>query len=80
MIIRRVVLFAGAVALIVGAVGLLTPVSASGGLGAVKCGSAVAPDLAAARAEDDGNPANIRVDGELVVDTNDTRLCQNGTH
>lgn len=76
MILRRIVLFMGVVALIVGVVGLLAPVSVSPELQTVRCGSAVAPDLSAARAEDDRSAANLPVGGEIVADTNYTRLCQ----
>lgn len=73
---RRIVLFAGIVALLVGIVGLFAPVSASPGNQTVACGSAVVPDLSAARAQDDGSPANIPVPGGVVADTDYTRLCR----
>lgn len=77
MIARRIILFIGAVAMLVGVIGLFTPVSVSSPeVENISCGSAVAPELAAARARDDGNAANSRVLGELVVDTNYTRLCR----
>lgn len=76
MIVLRTVLFAGVVAVIVGAVGLFAPVSASPGERTVECGSAVAPDLSAARAHDDGSAANIPVPGGVVTDTDYTRLCE----
>lgn len=76
MLLRRVILFIGAIALVVGVVGLLTPVSVSPEQQTVRCGSAVAPDLSDARAEDDRSPANVPVLGEVVVDTNYTRLCR----
>lgn len=76
MIVRRIVLFAGVVALIVGTVGLLTPVSVSPERETVRCGSAIAPDLSAARANDDQSAANIPIPGGVVIDTNFTRLCQ----
>ncbi|MBE1552138.1 hypothetical protein GGC64_006225 [Mycobacterium sp. OAS707] len=40
------------------------------------CGTAVAPDLSAARAHDDGNAANVPVGDVVVVDTDFTRLCR----
>lgn len=77
MIVRRILVFAGVVALIVGTVGLLAPLSVSPEAEpSVRCGSAVAPDLSAARANDDESAANFPVRGEVVVDTNYTRLCQ----
>ncbi|KUH99192.1 hypothetical protein [Mycobacterium sp. IS-3022] len=76
MIVLRIVLFAGVAAVIVGVVGLLAPVSASPENRTIECGSAVAPDLSAARAHDDGSAANIPVPGGVVADTDFTRLCQ----
>lgn len=74
---RRILIFAGVVALIVGAVGLLAPVSVSPEREpSVGCGSAIAPDMSAARANDDQSAANIPVPGGVVIDTNFTRLCQ----
>ena len=69
-------MFAGVVALLVGVVGLLAPVSASPPQEPnVSCGSAVAPDFSEARAHDDGSAANVPVLDELIVDTNYTELC-----
>lgn len=88
MKIRLMIVAIGVVALIVGVVGLLAPVSASKE-NQVECGSALAPDLSEARSYDDGNAANVpvpevidgvdtdgvAVDG-VIVDRNFTRLCQ----
>lgn len=76
MFVRPIVLFVGVAALMVGVVGLLIPVSVSPEVESVGCGSAIAPDLSAARANDDQSAANIPARGEVVVDTNYTRLCQ----
>ncbi|RAV13191.1 hypothetical protein DQP55_10815 [Mycolicibacterium sp. GF69] len=76
MIVRRTVLFAGIVAVLVGVVGLLAPVSASPEEQTIACGSVVAPDLSTARAHDDGSAANIPVPGGVLDDTDFTRLCQ----
>lgn len=76
MIVLRIVLFVGVVAAIVGVAGLFTPVSASPENRVIECGSAVAPDLSAARAHDDGSAANIPVPGGVVADTDFRRLCQ----
>ena len=76
VLVRRAALFLGALALIVGVAGLLTSVSVSAGQTTVQCGSAVAPDLSQARAEDDRGVANVPMLGEVVVDTNVTRLCR----
>jgi hypothetical protein len=78
--VRRIILFVGlflgAVAVIVGVAGLLAPVSVSPEDKTVRCGSAVAPDLSAARAEDDLSAANVPVLDEVIADINYTRLCQ----
>ncbi|UGT91061.1 hypothetical protein [Mycobacterium ostraviense] len=63
-------------ALLVSFAGLLAPVSVSPGLHTVWCGSAVAPDLSAARGRDDRTPVNMPIGGEVVTDINYTRLCQ----
>ncbi len=76
MLIRGMVLFASVVALLVGITGLLVPVSVSAERQVVHCGSAIAPDMSAARTHDDGNAANVPVLGEVVTDTNFTRLCR----
>jgi hypothetical protein len=77
VIVRRIALFAGVVALLIGVVGLLAPVSVSPEREpSVGCGSALAPDLSAARANDDESAANFPVPGGVVVDTNFTRLCR----
>jgi hypothetical protein len=69
-------LFGGAVALIVGIAGLLTPVSVAPEDKTVSCGTAVAPDLSEARANDDRSVANVPILDEVVADINYTRLCQ----
>ncbi|MDO0977052.1 hypothetical protein [Mycolicibacterium frederiksbergense] len=75
MKVRPVIVAAGLVALLVGFVGLVSPVSVSAGESVVGCGSALAPDLSAARAHDDAGVSNDRVSGERVIDTDYTRLC-----
>ena len=76
MLLRLIIVTAGVVALAVGIVGLLTTVAVSTGLQAVDCGSALAPDLSAAKSRDDGNPANVPVLDGVVTDPDLTRLCQ----
>lgn len=76
MLIRRILGFAGVIAVIIGVVGLFAPVSVSPNLLVVECGSAVSPDLSAARANDDGSPANVPIPGGVLVDTNYTELCR----
>lgn len=77
MLIRRILGFVGVIAVTVGVVGLFTPVSVSPNLLVVDCGSAVAPDLSAARAKDDDPSANIPTPGGVLVRTNYTNLCRN---
>lgn len=76
MVIRLMIVFAGVVALMVGIAGLLVPVSVSADRQVVRCGSPIAPDLSAARTHDDASAANVPVLGEVVTDTNFTRLCR----
>lgn len=76
MMLRIVIAFAGFVGLLVAIGGLVVPVSVSPELEIVSCGSAIAPDLTEARSHDDASAANFRVRGELVSDTNYTRLCE----
>lgn len=76
MWLRAVIGFAGAVALVVGLAGLITPVSVSPHETTIGCGSAVAPDLAGARAHDDGSAANVPVPGGVVADMDYTGLCE----
>lgn len=74
--VRWIAIFVGVVALLVGLLGLITPVSVSPFQQSVSCGSVVAPDLSEARSLDDSNAANVPVDGEIVVDVNYTHLCR----
>ncbi|MGD9619262.1 MAG: hypothetical protein AB7G47_02165 [Mycolicibacterium sp.] len=66
MVVRRIALMVGVVLLLVGGVGLLSPISVSPGLRTVSCGTAIAPDHAAAHAaapaDSDAGAEVIRVD------------------
>ncbi len=75
-LIRGILAFLGVVAVIVGVVGLLAPVSVSPGRVSVRCGSPVAADLSDARARDDGSAANVPVPGGVLTDTNYEQLCR----
>ncbi|MGB3351524.1 MAG: hypothetical protein WBB00_01990 [Mycobacterium sp.] len=75
MKLRLVLVFVGVVSLLVGIVGLMVPVSISADRTDVSCGSAVAPDLSEARANDDASAANVPVADGIVTDANATRLC-----
>ncbi len=75
MKLRLMIAGLGAVALLVGIVGLFAPVSVFAEGEVIRCGSVTAPDLSAARANDDASAANALVLGDLVSDANFTRLC-----
>lgn len=80
MIARLVALMLGGLLLLVGVVGLVTPVSVSPGMQTVQCGTAVAPDLAAARAqapaETEISPMDLPYSGELVGKADYSELCR----
>lgn len=61
---RRLVLVAGAILFVAGAIGLFVPVSISGGIG---CGTAVHSDVSAARAQDDQNIGNSPVVQQIPI-------------
>ena len=79
MIVRRTALAIGVVALLVGVVGLLSPVSISPGLTSVPCGTAVSPDLDSARqqapADTQTSPQEMPYDSEWVGDVDYAQLC-----
>ena len=77
MNLRRLVLLAGAVVLVVGVIGLLMPVSIAGPDDqSMGCGNAVATDLAAARDADNANPVNLPVLNEVIPHTDYVTQCQ----
>jgi hypothetical protein len=77
MSLRRVILLAGAVALIAGVIALLVPVSVSGEDGqSVGCGNAVATDLSAARDANSKNLANVPILNQIVPSTDYVAECQ----
>lgn len=77
MNMRRLVLLAGAVVLLVGLIGLLMPVSIAGPDGQkIGCGNAVVADDSAAREADDSNPVNLPVINEIVPHTDYVAQCQ----
>ena len=79
MIARLTALGIGVVALLVGVVGLLSPVNISPGLTPVPCGTAVAPDLESARQQAPANtqtsPQELPYDSEWVGDVDYAQLC-----
>ncbi|HME47223.1 aminopeptidase [Mycobacterium sp.] len=77
MTLRRLIVLAGAIVLIAGAVGLLVPVSVSGPSGeTIGCGNAVASDLSAAQQADGQNLANLPVINQIVPHTSYVADCQ----
>jgi hypothetical protein len=76
MVVRRVLVFVGFVAAVVGLVGLVTPVRVSPEVDVISCGSAFSPDLSSARAHDDGSANNVPVPSGVVVDADYTELCR----
>jgi hypothetical protein len=77
MNLRRLVVVAGAVVLLVGLIGLLMPVSIAGPDNQkIGCGNAVAADDSAAREADSSNPVNLPVLNELIPHTDYVAQCQ----
>jgi hypothetical protein len=77
MSLQRVILLAGAVALIAGVIALLVPVSVSGEDGqSVGCGNGVAADLSEARAANDRNLADVPILNQIVASTDYVAECQ----
>lgn len=77
----RIIVFSGIVVIgivgaLVGAVGLLAPVSVDPDIAVIGCGTAVSPDLSAAQARDDGSAANIPIDDGILVEPDYTQLCR----
>ncbi len=77
MTVRRLILIVGAVLLLAGVIGLLTPVSISDGNGnSIGCGNAIATDLSAARGANDKSVANIPILSQVVPHTDYVAQCQ----
>lgn len=77
MNLRRLVLLIGAVALVAGVIGLLVPVSATGGGGEkVGCGNAVVADLSAAADAETRSGGNIPIIGQLVPGNDYVAACE----
>jgi hypothetical protein len=74
---RRLIIGVGAVLLLAGVIGLLTPVSVSDGNGhSVGCGNAVAMDLSAARNANNSSVANIPILNQIIPHTDYVGQCQ----
>ena len=77
MNLRRLILLVGAVALIVGVIGLLVPVSVPGpDNGSIRCGNGLVQDLSAAREADNTNPVNQPILNQLIPHTDYVTQCQ----
>ncbi|MGO9382198.1 MAG: aminopeptidase [Mycobacterium sp.] len=77
MTARRLIIAVGAVLLLAGVIGLLTPVSISDGNGSsISCGNAVATDLSAARSANDKSVANVPILNQIVPHTDYVAQCQ----
>ena len=77
MNLKRLILLVGAVALIIGVIGLLVPVSVPGpDNGSISCGNGVAADLSAAREANNNNPANLPVLNEIIPHSDYVAQCQ----
>ena len=77
MNLQRLILLAGAVALIIGVIGLLVGVSVPGpGNGSIGCGNGVATDLSAARDANNNNPANLPVLNQIIPHSDYVAQCQ----
>jgi hypothetical protein len=75
--LRRFVLVVGAVALVVGIIGLLVPVSVSDGNGgSMGCGNAAISDLSSAREANNKSVANIPILNQIVPHTDFVAQCQ----
>jgi hypothetical protein len=75
--VRRLIIALGAVLLLAGVIGLLTPVSISDGNGnSISCGNAVAADLSAARNANDKSVANIPILNQVLPHPDYVAQCQ----
>jgi hypothetical protein len=74
---QRLILLAGAVALIIGVIGLLVPVSVPGpDTGSIGCGNGVVMDLSAAREANNNNLANLPVLNQIIPHSDYVAQCQ----
>jgi hypothetical protein len=77
MTVRRFVLALGAVALFVGIIGLLVPVSVSNGHGgSLGCGNAAISNLSSAREANNKSVASIPILNQIVPHTDFVAECQ----
>ena len=77
MSVRRFVLVLGAIALVVGIIGLMVPVKVSGGdSGSIGCGNAAISDLSSARQANNKSVASIPILNQIVPHTDFVAECQ----
>lgn len=77
MTLRRFILVVGAVALVVGIIGLLVPVSVSDANGgSLGCGNAAVSDLSSAREANNKSVANIPILNQIIPHTDFVAECQ----
>jgi hypothetical protein len=77
MNLPRLILLVGAIALVVGVIGLLVPVSVPGpDGGSIGCGNGVVVDLSHAKEVDDRNLANLPVLNQVLPHTDYVPACQ----
>jgi hypothetical protein len=77
MNLRKLILLVGAVALIIGVIGLLVPVSVPGpDSGSISCGNGIVSDLSAAREANNNNPANLPILNEIIPHSDYVAQCQ----
>jgi len=77
MSVRRMILLGGVILLLVGAIGLLVPVSASTNDGKeIGCGSALFQDLGEARSANASSVAGVPILNEIVPHTDYVALCE----
>lgn len=77
MNLRRLILLVGAVALAIGVIGLLLPVSVPGPDNAsIGCGNGLVQDQSAAREADSRNPVNLPILNEVIPHTDYVAQCQ----
>ncbi|MGD9619205.1 MAG: aminopeptidase [Mycolicibacterium sp.] len=76
MTLRRLVMIAGVVVLLAGAIALLMPVSVPGPDANIGCGNALVADLSEAREADSRNLANLPIVNEIVPHTDYVAECE----
>ncbi|MDD4866988.1 MAG: aminopeptidase [Mycobacterium sp.] len=77
MTLRRLIIGVGAVLLLAGVIGLLSPVSIPDGNGnSIGCGNAVATDLSGARSAEQKSVASVPILNQVIPHTDYVANCQ----